>query len=422
MTGLEIIEVGKRITRKPRNVCNLCRCFRQLGPSYAKNFTLHVRLLACLQPEYHYDSSRKTYSKIISDISLQPFFCVLRKDVRLSYNYSIEGEVRSVGVACYTPKDSHTATKLCRVDAVSVKWNAITNQLEFCSQQHPICRRKEAASSRPLCLSLIDCNTSSIVNESLPVPFLALSYVWGSQNESFISTDYVSLPNAPLTIRDAAKVVPKLGRKYLWVDRYCINQQDESEKKKIIENMDLIYESADATLVALDGDHDQNGLPGVSILSRARQPTLDTDTGHIILSFPAIGSLIEISKWNTRGWTYQEARLSRRCLFFSRYQVYLVCRHSTWSEAVPFEPNTNWVTKLLNSQKLDSTLFGIDRFRCFWRDRLEYSKRNLTCETDALNAFRGVIHRLSFITLWGVPIIPKKSDLDPNVGFALGLL
>ncbi|PMD29793.1 HET-domain-containing protein, partial [Hyaloscypha variabilis F] len=147
--------------------------------------------------------------------------------------------------------------------------------------------------------------------------FLALSYVWGPQKGplELSSAGYFSLQNVPLTVRDAAKAVLELGRRYLWVDRYCINQQDESERKMMIDNMDLIYESADATLIALHGENDQSGLPGVSTLSRATQPS---------------------SHWNTRGWTYQEARLSRRCLFFSRYQVYLVCRHSTWSESVPF--------------------------------------------------------------------------------------
>ena len=163
----------------------------------------------------------------------------------------------------------------------------------------------------------------------------------------------------------------ELGRRYLWVDRYCISQQDRAEKKMMIDNMDLIYESADATLVALHGDHENSGLPGVSTLSRLVQPSFDTGTGQLVYSFPSIKSLIESSKWNTRGWTYQEARLSRRCLFFSHYQVYLVCRHSTWSEAVPFDPVTNWIAKLLKSQMLDSTLFGVDTYRNWWRDRLE---------------------------------------------------
>src|SRR6266536_380356 len=88
-------------------------------------------------------------------------------------------------------------------------------------------------------VSLIDCATGNIVKGSLSHQFLALSYVWGPQNEppELNSVDYFSLQNAPLTVRDAAKAVLEIGRRYLWVDRYCINQQDESEKKMMIENM-----------------------------------------------------------------------------------------------------------------------------------------------------------------------------------------
>ena len=422
--GTEILELGKRITSKRKAVCDLCRFFHQLGPKYAKNYTQHVRLFTRIQQGFHYDFVQNKTTRIVLDIPQQPFFCVLRKHKKLSYDHVVEDEVKSAGVACYVSHESPTAFQLHSVDVKSADWKAITCQLEHCSQQHSMCRRKEVASSRLPYISLINCATGSIVRGSLLDQFLALSYVWGSQNEplEFGSTDYFSLRKAPLTIQDAAEAVLRLGRKYLWVDRYCINQRDISERKLMIDNMDLIYENADVTLVPLHGDHDQSGLPGVSTLSRATQPIFDTGTGQLIYSFPAIMSLIEGSKWNTRGWTYQEARLSRRCLFFSCYQVYLVCRHSTWSEAVPFDPVTNWIAKLLNSQKLDGTLFGVDSSIDWWRDRLEYSKRNLSRQTDELDAFRGILRRFSFVTLWGVPVIPEISDINPNVGFALGLL
>jgi len=112
----------------------------------------------------------------------------------------------------------------------------------------------------------------------------------------------------------------------------------------------------------------------------------------------------------------------RRCLFFSEYQVYLVCRHSTWSEAVPFDPATNSVTELLNSSKLDSALFGIGDSSGWFRDRLEYSKRILTRETDALDAFRGILRRSLFITPWEVSIRTETSNINPNDSFALGPL
>lgn len=423
-TGIEIVDIGKRSTSKRKAACNLCHFFHQLEPNYTKNFTKHLRLFNGIEQGYYYDSVHKTYSKYVSQIPRHPFVCTLRKNAKLSYDHNIEGEIGSAGVACYISHESPTAFRLYSVDATSTNRKAIAHQLDYCSQHHPICQQQEVAFSRLTYIFLIDCTTGNIVKGYLSDQFLALSYVWGPQNaqSKFDFVDFSSLRNAPLTIQDAVTAVLKLGRRYLWVDRYCINQQNKSERNMMIDNMDLIYECSEATLVALYGDHDQSGLPGVSTISRDTQPIFDLGTGQLIYSFPAITSLIENSKWNTRGWTYQEARLSRRCLFFSRYQVYLVCRHSTWSEAVPFDPGVNWITKVLNSKNLDGTLFGVDRCRDWWRDRLEFSKRNLSHETDEMNAFRGILRRSSFITLWGVPVIPETSDIDPNVGFALGLL
>jgi hypothetical protein len=50
-------------------------------------------------------------------------------------------------------------------------------------------------------------------------------------------------------------VVTTLGKRYLWVDIYCIGQQDHNAKDLQIQNMDRIYEGAFATLVASAG-HD----------------------------------------------------------------------------------------------------------------------------------------------------------------------
>ena len=144
---------------------------------------------------------------------------------------------------------------------------------------------------------------------------------------------------------------------YLWVDRYCTDETNPGEKDEVIRNMDAIYEASELTIVALHGDDDEAGLPGVSSIARIVQPCLQIGQDYLISSFPPIRAVIAASKWNTRGWTYQEARLSRRCLFFSSYQAYLVCRESTWSEAVPFSPTLHAISQILNSEGLESGLF-----------------------------------------------------------------
>ena len=50
------------------------------------------------------------------------------------------------------------------------------------------------------------------------------------------------------SIQSTIRVVRKLGRKYLWVDKYCINQNDEADKQMMLRNIDLIYENAEVTI------------------------------------------------------------------------------------------------------------------------------------------------------------------------------
>ena len=70
------------------------------------------------------------------------------------------------------------------------------------------------------------------------------------------------------------------ARKYIWVDRYCIDQDNALEKKMMLQSMDAIYENSFATLVALYGDSDRCGLPGVSSTSRAPQLRFNTQGGR----------------------------------------------------------------------------------------------------------------------------------------------
>lgn len=84
---------------------------------------------------------------------------------------------------------------------------------------------------------------------------MTLSYVWGSQRSDVQGEPFpaFSIKNALLTVRDAIIVVRNLGRKYLSVDRCCIDRNSLSGKDLMIGNVDVIYESAEATIVALYG-------------------------------------------------------------------------------------------------------------------------------------------------------------------------
>ncbi|PQE18323.1 hypothetical protein CJF30_00011343 [Rutstroemia sp. NJR-2017a BBW] len=147
----------------------------------------------------------------------------------------------------------------------------------------------------------------------------------------------------PKVITDAMKVVRELGYRYLWMDRLCIPQaKDEDSIKTRAENisqMGLIYATSVLTIIAAAGDSPEEGLAGVSPGIRSSQPAINVGDRSIVAVTPPI---IEISEsvWNTRGWTFQEAFLSRRRLVFTESQVYFQCQEEQYVESltatVPF--------------------------------------------------------------------------------------
>ena len=179
---------------------------------------------------------------------------------------------------------------LCRVDTSSretlstfgvrmVEPNSINFQLlrawlDICQQTHySSCSLNEG---KPLVsLRLIDCQTRLMVEATSRLPFVALSYVWGSKPLGSSRHQPRSLQKGacipdtlPIVIEDAITVTLKLGWRYLWVDRLCINQQDDADKHSQIGQMDLIFSGASVTLVTAAGLDAGFGLLGVGSTPR----------------------------------------------------------------------------------------------------------------------------------------------------------
>jgi hypothetical protein len=128
--------------------------------------------------------------------------------------------------------------RLC--DPASIDAGLLKEWIEWCSSDHRhVCGEIGQGGIRPD--RLIDCTRRQLCNND--EPYVCLSYVWGNNlldGKGLGST----LPEVlPPTISDAMEVTLKIGLRYLWVDRYCINQEDAEEKHNIIRNMDAICKS-----------------------------------------------------------------------------------------------------------------------------------------------------------------------------------
>jgi hypothetical protein len=164
------------------------------------------------------------------------------------------------------------------------------------------------------------------------------------------------------------------------------------------------------------------------------QRRVTTNAGVLVSTLPHVSCCISNSVWATRGWTYQEAYLSKRCLFFTNYQVYFACRSGTKSEAVfhSYIDNKGAIVNTHNrrdglqpqhfsvKQMLRETFDGYTWLRHIWTDIVEYNKRNLSFAEDALDAFRGMLKASSFYSYWGIPFGPRLCQ-DTQADFICGL-
>ena len=348
----------------------------------------------------------------------------------------------------WTVSNSRNAV-LCRVDTSSretlstfgvrrVKSNSINFQLlrawlDICQQTHySSCSFNDG---KPLVsLRLIDCQTRLMVEATSRLPFVALSYVWGSKplgssrHQPRSLQKGACLPNTlPDVIEDAITVTLILGWRSLWVDRPCINQQDDADKHSQIGQMDLIFSGASVILVAAAGLDADFGLPEVGSTPRISQPYAIARDQLLASTMPPPKMSILHSKWATRGWTYQEATLSTRRLVFTEEQVCFECRCMSCCESVinplilpvnQSQDNAGFRLQMrkryfescsLLDQKSDqseASQNGISQIRQHTR---LFTARDLTYKTDSLSAFLGILNQYrnrspSISYFWGLPI------------------
>ncbi|KAJ3524033.1 hypothetical protein NM208_g12212 [Fusarium decemcellulare] len=340
-----------------------------------------------------------------------------------------------------------------------INLQVIKSWLNNCDHNHgPECNysRSGTRAENEMPLIFIDVIQQCLVPASSDAKYFALSYVWGQVDMSkTLKANYherqqpsalLSVP-FPKTIRDAMTFVKSLGERFLWVDAICMVQDDKEQMARDIPNMDIVYGQAFATIVALEGNDADAGLPGVAPGTRPpqqigtisvsdRSPVLDDDpasqnkeTISIVATPKPFYLALELSRWNTRGWIVQERLLSRRCLYFAPDAVYFQCSRQTLSEGGSNEefgasllekPPALDDNHILRKANQDNPLLGLDTMydlplserlsKAFnaYKILLEtYSQRNLSFKSDILNAFAGMFAVLEghfqSITFHGLP-------------------
>ncbi|RDL30490.1 uncharacterized protein BP5553_10368 [Venustampulla echinocandica] len=318
--------------------------------------------------------------------------------------------------------------------------------IEKCKRDHKTCGKKPSESVPTRLLDVSFAEGESGVLFLVPSaqlnrpPYATLSHRW--KKGSYVTTSSTEQEHIqegipakllPRTFREASITAKKLGLKYLWIDSLCILQDSRQDKVQEMPKMADYYQNAELNICAATGDseglwqeRDGKATRPFDIPITIRTPGLRRKTRKVLMTVAPILKGVP-SHLDSRGWILQERIFSRRTLFFDPYWVYFECAEMSASESCPEgvrrDQNTDFgeleddigttvsrdpvlsdiggMIRDLSSQ-VDSgmELGDAERNAAFglWFNAVEnYSKRQLSFETDRLNAISALAERFSRI-------------------------
>lgn len=182
--------------------------------------------------------------------------------------------------------------------------------------------------------------------------------------------------------------------------------------------MGLIYGQAFLTICAADGDDFQTGLRAMNPESRSASQHIEECAPGLSLMLRELPeTIISVSTWNTRAWTFQEVLLSRRSLIFADGRAFFQCRSNAVSEdVVAVKKGAGWSLDLVQALPQILRELPYRGFGVYMNCVSLYSSRALTKSKDILAAFKGVSNLIGQST--GTPFVYGL----PNSHFDLALL
>jgi Heterokaryon incompatibility protein (HET) len=323
-----------------------------------------------------------------------------------------------------------------------VDFTTVREWLDFCQKNHRgTCTRPVSCQNIHLQgFRLIDCDTNppKIERCTGTEKYVALSYVWGSHSGD-------SSPSAwPNVILDAITATKRLGLKYLWADRFCIDQKNIEEQHFLISKMDSIYEAAEVTIIAAAGLDANSGLPGIGSIPRRPQPQAKIGNTLLVSTLGDPREHIRNSVWSTRGWTYQEGVLSRRRLVFTEEQVYFECGGMVTHESIYLPLSLYHTKNRLRMERFmlpgifDGKPRGWYNFQTkglndeaklirLGEHIMNFTRRKLSYDSDSLLAFQGISQRYcseqktGIHMIYGLPVWVKNGNLMRSFALAVAV-
>ena len=284
----------------------------------------------------------------------------------------------------------------------------IADWIKLCDDQHDKCQSKQLDVPN---VSVIDCHNGLIVALPTGQKYITLSYVWGPMPTTPPKTSGLLASETPRLIKDSMAIVRDIGLQYLWVDRYCIPQENKKVRNEHLRRMNEIYAAAEMTIISL-GPDPSHGLPGVDGNHREQLPTVCVgDYEFWYVNQP--GEDLKLSEWSNRAWTFQEGQLSHRILYFTPSYMAFQCRSKFFDDVLDVAAQ-HWENRPSLWSRNHKVIIDLPvNVGGVWDTLPKYNKRQLTYSSDALSAFLGILNVYEksgrqISHYWGQPF-----DMDP---------
>lgn len=295
----------------------------------------------------------------------------------------------------------------------SIEVRHLCDKLRTCGNHHRLHCHEISGRADTFPIFLIDTLRLCIVHSNTKSSYFTLSYVWGKTPNFLLTQSNVDALMQPgglrqiwhkisRVIREAIQLVGEIDiyeERYLWVDSLCIFHDDREQKHKQIGQMDAIYGQAAMTIIALSGlnadsallpsqERSDNTLEMLSEVEQQKRVRLIPDFTVPSRLVQQVGQPDYV--YRSRGWTFQEEKLSRRILYCTNSGMLFRCR--------VLDGNVSWWDDSLDTREMPHEASAPSRKAeaiSRWTSLVEaYSKRDFTYPSDALRAFAGISEAL----------------------------
>ncbi|KAJ8130956.1 hypothetical protein O1611_g2671 [Lasiodiplodia mahajangana] len=227
-------------------------------------------------------------------------------------------------------------------------------------------------------------------------PYIALSHCWGgiipyrtlqsNKEELCRRIDYFELSE---NFQDAFTVARKLSYRYIWIDSFCIIQDDKQDWLQQATKMADVYSGAELTIsAARSSSFDEGFLSSRETdIELAFPDRLPQGTKLYVRDGEALESVHQgINRQPSnhvplfqRAWAFQERLLSQRIVHFLKTEIVFECEESLWCECGEKDSyeDANYDKEVYRSST--------------WEELVEqYVSRSLTYPTDMLPAISAI--------------------------------